>query len=278
MSAQPKTPDPDDDPRKRQKSRIVRMTPEKASELLKKNKSNRPLNKANLDAFIRILEEGEWRPTHQGIGVDWNGNLIDGQHRLMAIQLTGIPADIRITTGLDPDDFTVIDNGRIRNAADTLAILGYEGGTQLGAALRLYDLYLTNEGPGTWRSERHLRSNTQTRRLAEKYPDMGQYSTAARRIHRAVGATPSAMIVLLYLISDKPEAQDWIDGVVTGANLSVGDARLAFRTCITNARFNKKRMTNQEVLALGIKSFNAFTAGKTIRVLSWNTRQNFPRV
>lgn len=261
----------------KQTSRVVQMTREKAEELLEKNTGNRPVSPANLDMFCQILRNGEWALTHQGIAIDWDGNLIDGQHRLMAIMITGVTAEIRVTTGIDPATFTKIDNGRIRNAADTLAILGVEGGTQLGAALRLYDLYVANED-GTWRSERHLRRNAQIAILAEKYPDMGQHATVARRIRRASGAAPSAMIVLLYLINDHADAQEWVDGVITGANLSVGDARLAFRRAMMNAKLTKRRMTNQEVLALGIKSFNAFVNCETVKVLSWAPRQNFPRI
>ena len=99
------------------------VTPEMATSLLDQNTSNRPLSQSNVDFFVGLLKRGEFRCTHQGIAIDWDNILQDGQHRLYAIVESGVSADVMLATNCDPANFASIDTGgRKRTASD---ILGY---------------------------------------------------------------------------------------------------------------------------------------------------------
>lgn len=58
--------------------------------------------------------------THQGIAFDITGRLIDGQHRLHAIILAGVPIQISVTRGCSASSFSILDRGSSRSASDIL--------------------------------------------------------------------------------------------------------------------------------------------------------------
>ncbi len=107
---------------------ITNVTPLMASEFLEKNKSNRKINKNQLDMIVRSIEDNKWRLTHQGVAFYEDGELADGQHRLHAILKTGVTLKMPVFTGIKKDSETVlaIDCGKGRTVVDSASISGFE--------------------------------------------------------------------------------------------------------------------------------------------------------
>lgn len=99
------------------------ITPERAKAILANNKSNRPLSDKAVRDIANRMQAGTWIETHQGIGIDANGDVVDGQHRLSAIVKSGIAHRYLVTIGLSPEVFDHVDLGGkgIRTAADLLS-------------------------------------------------------------------------------------------------------------------------------------------------------------
>jgi hypothetical protein len=106
------------------RSRVQKISPEKAIELLAANTANRPFSRSTVQAFAEAMRRGDWLVTHQAIAVGSNGVLVDGQHRLAAVIEADLPVEMTVFTEVEPDTFDVLDTGRRRNAADVLAIEG----------------------------------------------------------------------------------------------------------------------------------------------------------
>ncbi len=100
--------------------RTVRITPEIAENFLSKNKSNRKHRKTVVINLTKILKKNDWVYTHQGIAFNKDGILIDGQHRLMAVVQSGVPARMCVFTNVPNEAFGVIDQGEKRSAYDIL--------------------------------------------------------------------------------------------------------------------------------------------------------------
>ena len=94
------------------------ITPRKAEAYLAFNKTNRPVRPAHVDYLQNTIETGQWETTHQGIAFNCNGDLLDGQHRLMACIRAGQPIRIKVTRGLGRNAMFAIDTGKIRNVTD----------------------------------------------------------------------------------------------------------------------------------------------------------------
>lgn len=111
-------------------TQIETITPESASEYLKANRSNRPLKKALVNNYARAMANGEWRLTHQGVAFNCDGILLDGQHRLKAVEQSGHTIQMVVTRGVSKDAQLVMDDHAKRSAGDALSISRGEKITQ----------------------------------------------------------------------------------------------------------------------------------------------------
>src|ERR1700709_2622928 len=118
------------------RSKVQKISPDKATEMLEANSGNRPLTKGKVREFAAAMRRGEWLVTHQGIAFDVNGTLVDGQHRLAAIVEADLPVELTVFTDVPDGTFDVLDTGKRRNAADVLAIDGEKSATMLAAMVR----------------------------------------------------------------------------------------------------------------------------------------------
>lgn len=104
-------------------AKIMTITPELAKKWLSRNVGNRSFRPYKAKWFARLIENGEFVLTHQGIAFDDDGNLIDGQHRLSAIVMTGKSVQMFVSKGFNRNEvITAIDLGAKRNTADSLRI------------------------------------------------------------------------------------------------------------------------------------------------------------
>lgn len=107
-------------------TQIITITPDLASHLLTANVSNRKVVSSNVDYWCACLKGGDVKLTHQGIAIHGTIadpiRLIDGQHRLMAIVKTGIPARFLIAENVPMEAFAALDNGKPRSMADRAEI------------------------------------------------------------------------------------------------------------------------------------------------------------
>jgi len=106
-----------------QSSSLETITPELAAKYLEHNK-NRRLQEGYAVRLANAMKEGEWRLTHQGIAFNCDGSLRDGQHRLRAIVISGIPQQFWVTRGVPEDAVLVMDTHKARSDADALTLSG----------------------------------------------------------------------------------------------------------------------------------------------------------
>jgi hypothetical protein len=99
------------------------ITPEIAAEFLARNIRNmRPVKPWWVKHLVRLLQRGEWQMVLPGVSFDVHGYLGDGQHRLMAIVQSGVPAMMYVQTGVTDDELRAIDQGMKRTLSDVTGI------------------------------------------------------------------------------------------------------------------------------------------------------------
>jgi hypothetical protein len=123
------------------------ITPGMAAQMLSFNVHNRPQSGKKVESYADLIRRGLWKLTGEMIIFDSNGVLQDGQHRLMAIYISGIPTKLDLIFGNDPEAFPAIDQGKVRTSADICSINGY-GNARHRAALALALLEL-EKAPAT---------------------------------------------------------------------------------------------------------------------------------
>lgn len=123
----------------------MRVTPEMAKAWLEKNVGNRPLNRAFVRRLSRMMADGDYTLTHQGIGFDVNGMLIDGQHRLHAIVESGVTISLLVTHGLPTQAREKIDTGKVRTVANVLGFrFGLSRAEAIAASALLHAIFTLN--------------------------------------------------------------------------------------------------------------------------------------
>lgn len=100
---------------------LVFITKEIADKMLLHNHLNRPV-KQKIEKLKADLIHGCFQLTHQGIAIAEDNELVDGQHRLIAISETGIPAWMWVCYNAPKS--TKIDKGVMRTDRESLYMAG----------------------------------------------------------------------------------------------------------------------------------------------------------
>lgn len=265
------------------KSQVESITPERASQLLEANTFNRPISTATVQVFADAMRRGEWKVTHQGIALNTEGVLVDGQHRLAAIVEAGIPVDLTVFTEVDPDTFDVLDIGKRRSAADALAIEGEKNTTQLASMLRIVWLY-DNVSDGAWTGNRSRVSNSQVLQMLEKNPKIRDYVLVGEHLSNSMGINKSAGGAATYLVARANSARKiapWLEGLIEGAGLAKNDPRLKLRNHMSSlarraAGEARRRYDPREHVSLYLTAFAAWGKDEPLTRLSYRPSEPVP--
>ena len=125
-------------------SAFVVVDPDRAARWLTMNDGNRILRSRLVQKYARDMKAGQWRMTAESINFDWNGRLIEGQHRLHAIVQSGVTLTLHVVHGLDPDVQMFTGTGAPRTVTDALSWGGYKHTTTLGGCAKLGIIWTEN--------------------------------------------------------------------------------------------------------------------------------------
>jgi len=244
---------------------VVTMTPQWASQLLGQTKQrNRKFKRRHLERLTSTIQSGNWYITAQGIALDQDNNILDGQHRLAAVVRAEKPIQIMLGRNLDPGIFNVVDTGSTRTAGDALDILGSSKGKTVAAALKNYQLYY--QFPKVKWSGNHTPAHTEVTKLYDIHKDYveNMIEEIARRRKSFRCFSESVALTFSLLARDKHWAETpilkFMDAICFGANLEAEDVCLSFRNQLGSGYF-KRRGTcpAQYLLNSFIKCFNNHT-------------------
>jgi len=271
--------------------RRVTITPALASKLLALNPAqvmtpqglkNRPMTPSLVTDYKNDIVNGDWKVTHQGVAIDTNMTLQDGQHRLKAIEETGEAQDMFVAVGMDPDNFKVIDTGRNRKYSDVLAMRGMTDTFATGATVRLSYIYLHRNFTST-----HKVTNAMVLELLESDVDaFGDAMSVGRRVYSQAlipRVAAGAAYFLIRRVNTKRDTAEFFDLVINGANdtgqkLRADHPAERLRYAVNKGRADGRRRTGPEHLALIIKAWNAYAESRELKMLTWGRQEPMPRV
>lgn len=101
---------------------VENITPSYASILLTKNEGNRPIKKSVRSKYAATMAAGNWKLSPDGIIISKAGNLLQGQHRLSAVVMSGKTIPFFVCRNVEDGVFSVLDRGATRSVADALRI------------------------------------------------------------------------------------------------------------------------------------------------------------
>lgn len=255
---------------------IELVTPEQAQEWLQGNVDNRKLRENRVLNLARILERGEWELTGDALVFDGEGVLINGQHRLTAVVVSGIPARLLILRGVPSKAQEVMDQGLSRNLADQLHRRGVPYTTVVAGALHwLFQMDYIEKTGGVHYADPSFRPTLrQLLKMFEKNKALVDEAPSINRLvyYCKVRPGPTLAIKHRLLRIDPNDTEVFFERWAEGTNLSKSDPIFKLREfCINDARLRttRGRAPTYRYVAYALKSWNYFREDAPMRQLQW---------
>lgn len=261
---------------------IVTITPEVAARLLERNTRNRNRKERAINDYARQMTAGSFLLTNQGIGVDRNGELTDGQNRLASCEVSGVPFTTVFVTGLDPRVRDIVDTGVKRSFGDVLRMNGHNNVSNLAGAVSLRARYENAvERDFTWvRARSHGQRHNHEELLAflDKHPALAERTHPAWLVRTALGKIGLSVIVAfdsMAVETDADAATAFREALISGALLTPGDPRLLLRNLMLRQERSPDTMW---ALGVWVKAWNLWRAGERRDVLALRETERLMRM
>lgn len=241
-----------------------------ATRLLNANEGNRRLNQTLAISYARMMEEpGGWPYVGDPIRVDKTGRLLDGQHRLRAVELCGVPLTVDIVLGLEPETQDNMDVNATRKASHQVAMAGIKHSVAAAPAARLLMRWGFNDDPETetWTlaSDSYAPARPEVIRWVRKHKDAIERSSGlAFAAFNAMGIKPSVGAAMHFRAAriDVYRADEFFYYLRTGEDMSAGNPILTLRNKISRQKRDSIREEQDEQLYHTVTAWNWWIARK----------------
>lgn len=262
------------------------ITPSEAKAILLAMPPQRPLSAANVRYFKELIAAGRFRVTHQGIAFDKSGKLIDGMHRLTGCVEADAAIAVQVTFNMDRDFFACMDRGRTRTHADDLVTAAVTGDAKtasiLAGATKI--LFMLDNGRVPWSSLAKFEFGaSEMTAVLERHPyvfDAASFVYVQSRAFRGLGQSPASAFYTLFREANHAKADRFMEQIVRGENLRVGDAAYALREWLKYLPNAHATNVRQASMIAFVRCWNAFVSGRTLHRVSSTLRpdQTFPEI
>lgn len=258
-------------------ARVVTITPQLARGLIEhRNNSNRDVTLGRVDQYAEDIRRGEWIVNGEAIKISRDGEVLDGQHRLLAVLDADAPITTVLITGLPPEAQESMDQGRPRTFGDVLKLRGEKDYYVLAAAVRIVTTY-ERSGiplPGYVFSP----SNQQLSASLKRNPEIRDSCAFANR-HRQRWINVSVVGALHYLFSaaDAARAGEFFRQLTVASNTDQPIRQLRERLVAEHEAVEHPRLHVRTKIAYVVKTWNAWLDSAALE-LSWRSDEPFPTI
>jgi len=261
-------------------TRVVEIEPRDAQAILDNAGSNRKLNPKTVERYAAIMKAGAWDLNGETIKVDKDGKLIDGQHRLAACVVAGVPFTTVVVHGLASDEaFLTVDVGVKRSVRSYLEYKGYTYTSLLAATCKrilLLDAGALESDPDHMSvakaAERNLRIDAKSiEELAAKHPVLRGLCAWCTALIYPKNVIPSSVLtVAAFYLSRRgakrlAHAKDWLEAMASGHKEglpSIRGATMAYRSLIRFGRGKSQRALWAHRFGLVLSGWNVDHGGE----------------
>jgi|HubBroStandDraft_4_1064222.scaffolds.fasta_scaffold00038_16 hypothetical protein len=249
----------------------VDITPTIAIDLLRRNRpgANRKVDPATCNYYALQMVQKEWKATGQPVLIDNAGHLVDAQHRLYAIIISGETIRSFVVTDVEaiPNLFAYIDNSRPRTLATALQTAGFNGaGSLIAKVFKLAEEVRLGVFDPTGLERLPRLTPAEALALTARYPNAKDAARAAasdwsNAVSYLSGRRKDLVAYLGMRISDLHgfEAADAFFEELVGDDVRSSDDPIgALRKVIDKDNRATKPMKRQGILAAMILAFNAW--------------------
>lgn len=217
-------------------SELEEITPEKAAQMIQKQRNIRKLKAHVVERYTQAMEKG-WKINGETIKFDLDGYLIDGQHRLQACVRSALAIETFVVRGLENCDGA--DSGVKRTAADVMGGQGKKHAETLAAMTRCVMMIEQDRDP--WKTsdspiysdliaffDSHMDEETAT-----------EAASIGRGCKLMTGSVVATFAYYAILRHGVERVATFVSGIELGANLSQGTPKYELRRWVEARRAQK---------------------------------------
>jgi hypothetical protein len=240
------------------KLQIEMITPDRAAQLLAKNKSNRKLHEPTVEKYARAMSIGEWFKKPLAVCIMTDGSIGNGQHTLNAIIISGQPQPMLVAYNVPKETIEVMDIGRKRTVSDIAAFDDESVNPNQAAVARA----IMNGGF-------YSRVNISEREILHVYRGFKDgINFAMEGLPGSRSAVVRAVIAIAYKTEDRMKLARFMDAVRTGQiSNETENAAILLRTAIERAVKIRKGSEKQALYAKTQVALRAYLDDKKVRAL-----------
>ena len=256
------------------------------------NGSNVEPSYERIETYCQDMEAGRWVDSRTPICFRENGDLCNGQHRLLMHHYTDTGYEYQIELNVTEEEEASMDIGRKRTIANFLSrggqIENHRNVASAATTLWAHDQFaIPFNGTRTFRS-RPQTSQTVIVKFVSEHPEIeaavrtvhNKYRPAARLLK---GDAAAGVLYILMSRSNVPgierKIQDFWTLLSSGQMMKEGSPVYALREQLINAASNPKlKLDTIEVMAKTIKAFHDFVTNRNRKNVMWRKDEDFPRV
>jgi hypothetical protein len=255
-------------------TKVMTVTPEEARLWLDtKNSNNRPISENAVLKYSQEMKSGRWRLNGQSIGFNTKGQLVNGQHRLLASVRSNTAFETVVVYGIDPEAFETIDDCNTRSMADVLHIRGEANSNLLSAGLRFLWLYVRGE----IEHKDLRRGQVCTKPLLQATLEKNPKIRGSVKFYNLLKARPGGLLIsagmaigLHYLFSlvDEKKADEFFNRLQSGLELTDDNPVYILRNRLISAqKETSTRLTNSALYYYTVMTWNAYVKGTYVKRL-----------
>lgn len=269
---------------KTEKAEIVTIGANEAKYLLDLNSKNRKPKNSIVAQYANDIKNDKFKFNGSSIVVSDNGILLDGQHRLMALE-TAINKFIKVVlvTGVKEETMETIDTGTKRTAGDVLTLNNIKNSNSISAMVKnVLDEFRLNTKYEYGTRKRQDKDSTskiviqytnqeildeylKNRTVYDEAIEFGNtlYSGGVR-IKLLSPAVYAAFYILLSR-ENKQEAKNFLREISMGIKHKECNTAISLRDRLINATIKKTALTMQEVRDMIVYHFRKYVDNKEVQ-------------
>lgn len=242
------------------------IDPATAESLLALNSKNRRLNSSTVSVYARAMKLKEWNFDGAPIRISKDNVLLDGQHRLHAVIMSGTSQQFSVWRGMESETQHTMDLGRRRSLADALTLAGETNTTVLAATTYLLMKWDSGIRGSSLSAQATPPQIPEALDYIENTPGIREAVANGRKLGQKFPGSPRvwSLAYALFARIDQDDADYFFHRLYTGEELASDSPILLLRNSLDRFKSSiTSTVTPAYTLAIIIKAWNLYRKGVT---------------
>lgn len=266
-------------------TKVMLVTPEIAKNWLTANTMNRKMDDGTVNYYADQMKKDFWTLSPDAITFSDTHKLLNGQHRLRAVVVSGKSVYMSVTFSMPEECFKNIDRQKVRSNGDVLQMHGIKSSRMMSAGISKYhalrnNLVARNACKNIYAAPTSANSKLSITDILNTYKSMPEVwdetALAADRYYskfRYFGQS-DYLAYIVYLTKWKNHPQEKVNDFFTqlshGGTYVKNQTIQLLRDKLTENAISKTKMTGLYRNAIITKTWNAFVTGREVQRFFFN--------